>query len=158
MTFDCAAKWFSLSPGERAGVRGNGASKCIVTVAQVPVLITWQWSLEPSPLVWRTNLGLRGLTALPISFTTASPQNQPGVKADSLPQCLCRMLDGLEQCFDSLHNDAKFPVCALPESLRPISTPVVGGNSFNSAVDRDDRRRSRRGSPRVPNERRRSLI
>jgi pimeloyl-[acyl-carrier protein] synthase len=27
------------------------------------------WSLEPVPLVWRTNLGLRGLTCLPISFT-----------------------------------------------------------------------------------------
>jgi cytochrome P450 len=28
------------------------------------------WSLEPGPLHWRTNLGLRGLTALPISFGT----------------------------------------------------------------------------------------
>jgi cytochrome P450 len=28
------------------------------------------WSLEPSPLVWRTNLGLRGLTSLRINFTT----------------------------------------------------------------------------------------
>jgi pimeloyl-[acyl-carrier protein] synthase len=27
------------------------------------------WKLEPGPLVWRTNLGLRGLTALPMSFT-----------------------------------------------------------------------------------------
>jgi len=27
------------------------------------------WSLEPVPLVWRTNLGLRGLTRLPIAFT-----------------------------------------------------------------------------------------
>jgi cytochrome P450 len=26
------------------------------------------WSLEPGPLVWRTNLGLRGLTALRINF------------------------------------------------------------------------------------------
>ena len=26
------------------------------------------WMLEPGPLVWRTNLGLRGLTKLPISF------------------------------------------------------------------------------------------
>jgi hypothetical protein len=26
------------------------------------------WSLEPEPLVWRTNLGLRGLTRLPIRF------------------------------------------------------------------------------------------
>jgi hypothetical protein len=25
-------------------------------------------SLEPGPLVWRTNLGLRGLTALPVTF------------------------------------------------------------------------------------------
>jgi cytochrome P450 len=33
------------------------------------------WSLDPVPLVWRTNLGLRGLTALPISFTTAAPRN-----------------------------------------------------------------------------------
>jgi cytochrome P450 len=33
------------------------------------------WSLDPAPLVWRTNLGLRGLTALPISFTSASTQN-----------------------------------------------------------------------------------
>jgi len=29
------------------------------------------WTLEPGPLVWRSNLGLRGLTALPIRF------NQP---------------------------------------------------------------------------------
>jgi len=27
------------------------------------------WSLDPVPLVWRTNLGLRGLTSLPVSFT-----------------------------------------------------------------------------------------
>ena len=33
------------------------------------------WSLDPVPLVWRTNLGLRGLTALPISFKTVFPQN-----------------------------------------------------------------------------------
>ena len=26
------------------------------------------WSLDPGPLGWRTNLGLRGLTALPVSF------------------------------------------------------------------------------------------
>jgi cytochrome P450 len=37
------------------------------------------WSLGPAPLVWRTNLGLRGLTALPITFssratTRSSPQ------------------------------------------------------------------------------------
>lgn len=29
-----------------------------------------RWSLEPGPLVWRTNLGLRGLTSLPIKFMT----------------------------------------------------------------------------------------
>jgi hypothetical protein len=27
------------------------------------------WALEPGPLTWRTNLALRGMTALPISFT-----------------------------------------------------------------------------------------
>jgi cytochrome P450 len=27
------------------------------------------WALDPGPLVWRTNLGLRGLTRLPICFT-----------------------------------------------------------------------------------------
>ena len=34
-------------------------------------LLRWfpQWSLGPGPLVWRTNLGLRGLTALPVNFT-----------------------------------------------------------------------------------------
>jgi pimeloyl-[acyl-carrier protein] synthase len=31
------------------------------------------WVLEPGPLEWRTNSGLRGLTALPIRFTSASP-------------------------------------------------------------------------------------
>jgi cytochrome P450 len=30
------------------------------------------WSLEPEPLVWRTNLGLRGLTSLPVSFPSVS--------------------------------------------------------------------------------------
>jgi pimeloyl-[acyl-carrier protein] synthase len=28
-----------------------------------------QWSLEPVPLVWRTNLGIRGLTALQVNFS-----------------------------------------------------------------------------------------
>ncbi|HWX20039.1 MAG TPA: cytochrome P450 [Candidatus Binatia bacterium] len=34
-------------------------------------LLRWfsDWSLAPGPLVWRTNLGLRGLTALPVNFT-----------------------------------------------------------------------------------------
>jgi cytochrome P450 len=27
------------------------------------------WSLEPGPLTWRTNLALRGLTSLPITFS-----------------------------------------------------------------------------------------
>jgi len=31
-----------------------------------------RWSLEPGPLVWRTNLGLRGLTALPVNFTSGA--------------------------------------------------------------------------------------
>ncbi|MGA7622637.1 MAG: cytochrome P450, partial [Candidatus Acidiferrales bacterium] len=26
------------------------------------------WSFDPGPLVWRTNLGLRGLTSLPMTF------------------------------------------------------------------------------------------
>ena len=30
------------------------------------------WALEPGPLVWRTNLGLRGLTALRMSFGPAA--------------------------------------------------------------------------------------
>ena len=34
-----------------------------------------KWSLKPGPLVWRTNLGLRGLTSLPINFSTASSEN-----------------------------------------------------------------------------------
>jgi hypothetical protein len=28
--------------------------------------------LRPGPLVWRNNLGLRGLTALPVSFQVSS--------------------------------------------------------------------------------------
>jgi pimeloyl-[acyl-carrier protein] synthase len=31
------------------------------------------WTLGPKPLTWRTNLGLRGLTALPIGFDAAVP-------------------------------------------------------------------------------------
>jgi len=30
------------------------------------------WTLEPGPLAWRTNLGLRGLEALPLTFKNAS--------------------------------------------------------------------------------------
>jgi len=33
------------------------------------------WTLEPEPLVWRTNLGLRGLTRLPIRFGDPSAGN-----------------------------------------------------------------------------------
>ncbi|MFL6439677.1 MAG: cytochrome P450 [Terriglobales bacterium] len=33
------------------------------------------WTLDPEPLVWRSNLGLRGLIRLPISF--ANPQQTP---------------------------------------------------------------------------------
>jgi amino acid adenylation domain-containing protein len=33
------------------------------------------WSLAPGPLVWRTNLALRGLTALPVRFTGAPQEN-----------------------------------------------------------------------------------
>jgi len=33
------------------------------------------WRLESAPLVWRTNLGLRGLTRLPIAFTSERPRN-----------------------------------------------------------------------------------
>ena len=36
------------------------------------------WTLQPGRLVWRTNLGLRGLTRLPISFKTqVLPADQP---------------------------------------------------------------------------------
>ncbi len=30
-------------------------------------------ALEPAPLVWRTNLGLRGLKTLPVTFRHAAP-------------------------------------------------------------------------------------
>jgi cytochrome P450 len=39
------------------------------------------WRMEPEPLVWRTNLGLRGLKALPIRFGESGPA------ADGLPPC-----------------------------------------------------------------------
>jgi cytochrome P450 len=35
------------------------------------------WTLEPGPLVWRANLGLRGLEALPIRFGDARPEANP---------------------------------------------------------------------------------
>jgi pimeloyl-[acyl-carrier protein] synthase len=34
-------------------------------------------ALEPGPIIWRENLGLRGLIALPITFDTATPSNLP---------------------------------------------------------------------------------
>jgi cytochrome P450 len=40
-------------------------------------MLQWfpQWSLEPGPLVWRTNLGIRGLTSLPVNFSGAAAGN-----------------------------------------------------------------------------------
>jgi cytochrome P450 len=40
-------------------------------------MLTWfpHWSLEPGPLVWRTNLGIRGLTALRVNFSGADAGN-----------------------------------------------------------------------------------
>ena len=35
--------------------------------------------LKTGPIVWRENLGLRGLTALPISFVANSPGIEPGI-------------------------------------------------------------------------------
>jgi hypothetical protein len=31
-----------------------------------------KWNLEPGPLAWRTNLGLRGLVRLPIDFVESA--------------------------------------------------------------------------------------
>jgi len=40
-----------------------------------------KWTLEPAPLVWRSNLGLRGLTGLPIRFDRSSAANSaPSVR------------------------------------------------------------------------------
>jgi len=39
------------------------------------------WALEPEPLVWRTNLGLRGLTKLPIRF---SPEQHPAAPGQTV--------------------------------------------------------------------------
>lgn len=33
------------------------------------------WSLEPDPLIWRTNLGIRGLTSLPMNFSKTPAGN-----------------------------------------------------------------------------------
>jgi pimeloyl-[acyl-carrier protein] synthase len=45
------------------------------------------WSLDPEPLVWRTNLGLRGLTSLPVTFgeskgTETSNDQIPAISSD----------------------------------------------------------------------------
>jgi cytochrome P450 len=36
-----------------------------------------EWSLQSGPLVWRSNLGLRGLTSLPIGFTIDGNRSIP---------------------------------------------------------------------------------
>jgi cytochrome P450 len=41
------------------------------------------WQLEPGPLVWRTNLGLRGLTRLPISFNAQAGLHTQSQAAES---------------------------------------------------------------------------
>lgn len=41
------------------------------------------WALEPGPLVWRTNLGLRGLTKLPISFRVETGMNEQPQASES---------------------------------------------------------------------------
>jgi len=45
------------------------------------------WELEPEPLVWRTNLGLRGLTKLPLKFTNR--RRVSGAPLDSSLQGNC---------------------------------------------------------------------
>jgi pimeloyl-[acyl-carrier protein] synthase len=40
-----------------------------------------QWSLEPVPLVWRTNLGIRGLTSLQVNFSGTGNQGAGGLPA-----------------------------------------------------------------------------
>ncbi|MGZ4972779.1 MAG: cytochrome P450 [Limisphaerales bacterium] len=56
---------------------GHGAHFCFgAALARIEGQIVFEellqrfpvWSLDPTPLHWRTNLGLRGLTALPVSF------------------------------------------------------------------------------------------
>lgn len=47
------------------------------------------WTLEPGPLVWRTNLGLRGLTSLPICFKAHGYRNEPTRRQliEKTPRC-----------------------------------------------------------------------
>ena len=42
-------------------------------------MLKWfpHWSLEPIPLVWRTNLGIRGLTSLQLNFSPMAAGNSP---------------------------------------------------------------------------------
>ena len=56
---------------------GSGAHFCFgAPLARVEAQIAFEemlkrfphWSLEPVPLVWRANLGIRGLTSLPLNF------------------------------------------------------------------------------------------
>jgi pimeloyl-[acyl-carrier protein] synthase len=72
---------------------GYGAHFCFgAPLARIEAQITFEemvrqlpdWSLEPSPLVWRTNLGLRGLMSLGINFNNEadarggrSPEGHP---------------------------------------------------------------------------------
>jgi cytochrome P450 len=37
-------------------------------------------ALKPGPLVWRDNLGLRGLTSLPVTFTQAAGSIEPPIE------------------------------------------------------------------------------
>jgi cytochrome P450 len=43
------------------------------------------WTLEPAPLVWRSNLGLRGLTKLPIRFNQSSAASSAPAVFSSAP-------------------------------------------------------------------------
>jgi pimeloyl-[acyl-carrier protein] synthase len=66
-------------------------------------LLRWfpHWSLAPGPLVWRTNLGLRGLTALPVHVTKRahSTTNTNAVMAGNevKPVCPFNMTHGQSQ-------------------------------------------------------------
>jgi hypothetical protein len=43
------------------------------------------WTLDPVPLVWRSNLGLRGLTKLPIHFEQRRSANSASAVQPSAP-------------------------------------------------------------------------
>lgn len=55
-------------------------------------LLRWfpEWAFEPGPLHWRTNLGLRGLTALPIKFTSAKQPAIEPVRAPATNETVAR--------------------------------------------------------------------